>query len=378
MNDNLKVHYCNYSDRVSEAIEKYRKFYRKSPCRAILNGKNWYPSKYANFDLENEQLISIQQLEKSICLNYPNRYTKLIREKEMKNIFVGEALIQTYPVKNLLDRYIKWFEKNVDERLQDITISNIMGQRNKHLMKDFFGKNASLDTKLKSYVEIQDDSFDDPDINGIVTFYVPMFINQKKNFNKTLISLADSLYVCGWNLANHSIFHLDENDEICILMITFEAKYFDIDFEFGKYLYHVTKSSSLKKIDKNGLVPRSQNAIYTYPDRVYLFNNISPNEMIDYMYEKMNGDNDNKFALLRIDSSKLQNDPLYKNGKMKFYIDQKYPTETHQHPVAIFTYNNIPRRLIDDEVVVYSLDENGILTDKQKIDQNLQRVNKIK
>ena len=116
MNGNFKVHYCNYNDQLNKDIEKYRKFYNKSPFCSVFKGKNWYPSKYFNVNFENE-LISFQQLEKSICLNYPNRYTKLIRENETKNIFVREALIKTYPLKMLLNRYEEWFKENIDKKL---------------------------------------------------------------------------------------------------------------------------------------------------------------------------------------------------------------------------------------------------------------------
>lgn len=70
--------------------------------------------------------------------------------------------------------------------------------------------------------------------------------------------------------------------------------------------------------------------------------------------------------MLKIDSQKLQNSTLYKNGKMKFYIDQKYPNVDNAFPDAIYTYENVPMSLIDDNIVIFEIDENGVINNKQK------------
>lgn len=70
--------------------------------------------------------------------------------------------------------------------------------------------------------------------------------------------------------------------------------------------------------------------------------------------------------MLKIDSQKLQNSTLYKNGKMKFYIDQKYPNVDNTFPDAIYTYENVPMSLIDDNIVIFEIDENGVINNKQK------------
>lgn len=125
---------------------------------------------------------------------------------------------------------------------------------------------------------------------------------------------------------NYASFHndimwQDAVPEINIIAVTFEAKFSDISFEFGKTLYHVTLASSLKKIARDGLTPRSQNEVFRYPDRVYLFNNAQLSLLLAYACGKAENSGVQRFAVLKVDSAKLQSDPLYKSGKLKFYVD---------------------------------------------------------
>lgn len=50
----------------------------------------------------------------------------------------------------------------------------------------------------------------------------------------------------------------------------------------------------------------------------------------------------------------------YKNGINKFYVDKKYQVLDGNKPIAIYTYNNIDRKLIDDNIVVFEI-YNGIV-----------------
>lgn len=53
-------------------------------------------------------------------------------------------------------------------------------------------------------------------------------------------------------------------------------------------------------------------------------------------------------------------DVKYKNGINKFYVDKKYQVLDGNKPIAIYTYNNIDRKLIDDNIVVFEI-YNGIV-----------------
>ena len=62
-----------------------------------------------------------------------------------------------------------------------------------------------------------------------------------------------------------------------------------------------------------------------------------------------------QFCVLKIDRDKLQNSSLYKSGKMTFYYDPCYnltQIKQLQDSPGIFTYNNIPRELIEDDFVM--------------------------
>ena len=50
----------------------------------------------------------------------------------------------------------------------------------------------------------------------------------------------------------------------------------------------------------------------------------------------------------------------YKNWINKFYVDKKYHVLDGNKPIAIYTYNNIDRKLIDDNIVVFEI-YNGIV-----------------
>ena len=64
--------------------------------------------------------------------------------------------------------------------------------------------------------------------------------------------------------------------------------------------------------------------------------------------------------MLRIQSLDLTCDVKYKNWINKFYVDKKYHVLDGNEPIAIYTYNNIDRKLIDDNIVVFEI-YNGIV-----------------
>ena len=64
--------------------------------------------------------------------------------------------------------------------------------------------------------------------------------------------------------------------------------------------------------------------------------------------------------MLRIRSLDLTCDVKYKNWINKFYVDKEYHVLDGNKPIAIYTYNNIDRKLIDDNIVVFEI-YNGIV-----------------
>ena len=340
----------------NQILKQYKQFYKKDVfCGPLLENKGWNPSRYAKHN--GIDVISLCN-SNGKCLNYQNNYTKLIRENEAHQQYLWEALIKTYPVSKLIMKFKDWCKKNIDPQLQNAAFEDI-------------GENT-INGKVIDYIDIPD-CYEDKDYPGTVTFYVPIpYQNDKKKQGKDAeqlaLKLADELYVCGYNLANVSLVDVySSSSAFDVIAITFEAKFSDIKFNFGKWLYHITLLGPLKKIRSQGLTSRSQNNVFTYPDHVYLFNSAPLQAIMSYAIDKAQSNDVQRFALLRIDAEKLQASPLYINGALKFYIDQKYPNIDNSQPDAVYTYGTIPPSLIDDEIVICTIGKNGTVSKTKKM-----------
>jgi len=64
-----------------------------------------------------------------------------------------------------------------------------------------------------------------------------------------------------------------------------------------------------------------------------------------------------KFAFLRIKSNDLTSWNSYKDGTVKFYVDTKVVNDLAKDARALFTYEAIPRDLIDDTISVFEVDD---------------------
>lgn len=100
--------------------------------------------------------------------------------------------------------------------------------------------------------------------------------------------------------------------------LTREAKKFP-------YLFHVTPLYNHKSIAQNGLLPKSENNMFDYPDRVYiLYGNIDKRNLMilaQQLYEKnrkTNKHNNGLYNVYAIDTRKLPDDVM-------FYGDPNYP-----------------------------------------------------
>lgn len=109
--------------------------------------------------------------------------------------------------------------------------------------------------KIIDYVDIPD-CYAKTEYPGTLTLYLPT--TNSTNAEEIAFKLADDLYACGYNLANVELIDVpDKSLCINIVAVSFEAKFSDINFTFNDFLYHVTLLKCLKKICKNGLVPKS-------------------------------------------------------------------------------------------------------------------------
>lgn len=344
-------------------ITEYRKLYKKSILKPCIQMQR--SSKVSNyFDFE-KILAESSTFTLDRYLNSPCNLKRLIIENEHDALFYNEALIKTYPTKHVIKRFQQWFKDNIDKKFQSIKFSDIVEMHpNTKALSNVFDKKIIDAYDITQYNAEQDSE------SEIVTFYIPFFKNQLKQTNEIVKKLCDQIYVTGYNIASAEQLKFDEDSclkpEIGIMYITFEPKFADSEFEFSEYLYHVTIADNLKKINQHGLVPKSQHSFFKYPDRVYLFNNAELFEILDYGLDKAAKNGKTRLALLRINSKQLTSDQKYKNGAMKFYADRKYPVSDSQHPIAIYTHNNVDRQFIDNEVMMF--DVNGEkAVNKQKV-----------
>lgn len=112
--------------------------------------------------------------------------------------------------------------------------------------------------------------------------------------------------------------------------IGFEAKY-DIEIDKSKLpkkLFHVTLTSKIEKIKKQGLTPKSYNKLSTHPDRIYLYNSQAAlKSLLDRM--KQLNPKDQNYSVIEIDVADL---PIY----VRFFRDPNfengYYTLSNIHP----------------------------------------------
>lgn len=161
-------------------------------------------------------------------------------------------------------------------------------------------------------------------------------IYKKKEFYPELLKI---LNVTGYYISNYKINKNSElqkgtldfpifikNEPILYLnkkydIIKYEKKN-GISTNIPEFLYHVTKKEYLNKIEKSGLISKTENFIQNHPERIYLFKNL-----LD-CYDFISNRNIENPIILKIDVKVLYH--------LKLYEDPKYCGIE-----AYYTYDNI-------------------------------------
>lgn len=169
---------------------------------------------------------------------------------------------------------------------------------------------------------------DKDDINVLIDDGVYIIVEDKLEQN-ILDDIDKILKLGGYYMAN-------QEDGAFFYERKFEEDIFDELKKSGNidYFYHLTPSINDKKIQKLGLIPKSKNYRYNYPDRIYLLLNNEPNflyRMCKTLYDpiyfrlkmmvlKNKIDKDifdrkriKEYSVYRIDFSKVENIKLYKD-----------------------------------------------------------------
>ena len=329
---------------INELLEKHDDFYGKFGFTYEFRS----PEHVVNLVLEHVDLnqcdeCSSDNKEQFRPLNSKYNMNRILVEHDCKDSYLNEAIISTYPKQKVIDRFKSFCKSELDSSLVGLKMNEVL-------------KNRTEDMRIVDWNDCS---------NGLIEVYLPMFVDQdEEDFMKKFIK---SMFICGWNVAEIRKFgdksiiqpFNDADSEIQILRVYFEPRYSRPIDDFSDVLYHVSPSRYYRKIKKMGLVPRSNSDIFKYPERVYLFNSNDVELVKSYGKFKLcsmpDDEVEDSILIYRILKEKLIEHPLYRSGKLKFYHDPKYngnlPMVKPGHP-AIFTYGNIPRELIEDDVIV--------------------------
>lgn len=163
-----------------------------------------------------------------------------------------------------------------------------------------------------------------------------LFLNKDINKNDEG-DIENLMRTCGYHIANKPRF---ENGFKIVVFTPFFSRNISKRVKMKyKCLYHATPAIYVEKILKNGLEPKSKNKLYMYPDRVHCMvgdNLTRLQKDILRTVQRRRGENnildDNKFFILKIDTSKLPDNT-------NFYVDAMAPE-------SIYTYDNIPPKAI--------------------------------
>ena len=103
-----------------------------------------------------------------------------------------------------------------------------------------------------------------------------------------------------------------------------------------KIIYHVTQEKNVDKIIKNGLTPRFNNPLFSYPERIYLFVEETPPDEIYNLTKQLKTvrKDEKKHCLLIIDVEKIPDN-------VSFYLDPNYGC-------GVYTKDNIPPSAIKE------------------------------
>ena len=209
--------------------------------------------------------------------------------------------------------------------------------------KIFVKKLTDLFTKYNKNLRI------DQDHRGV------MLVIAKGTFNKKLYEELLSLLKVSGYIISYFYYQYDKGpitrapNENDIFNFTQDYIYiniikkFDIENYGGvpEYLYHVTRSIYLSKIEKNGLIPKSQAKIEKHPERIYVTDSLDGAENFKGLLEDMYDVDD--FVILEINTKLLKNIKLHYDPT---YFESQFDYENSPFK-AFYTYDNIPPNAIE-------------------------------
>lgn len=280
---------------------------------------------------------------------------------------LDEVIYHTLPTDVAVKKYKDACREFLDERLINLRWSDIN-----------FEYNAPVQDKLVDYVSHDMDKMNVMKkfrVHYIVGLVFPCYVKDNKN-DELIKKLDETLNAVGYDISDDSIVDPDlfiqpfvvdskKDDHLTIEVhvLQLEVMYSNFVPNINTTLYHVVPDRYIESIVKYGLVPRSSSSDYEYESRVYLFTTHNMEVVYKYGVDKVNSlierlkdrrdkcnSKDNGFYVLRIDGDNILNSTEYKKEQLKFFVDPKYTSGMYVENtyMAVFTYNNIPRRLIEN------------------------------
>ena len=175
--------------------------------------------------------------------------------------------------------------------------------------------------------------------DGTLNVYVLPFINNKERikdfltyinnlgyFVSTIISkkTTDKNYISEKFTEDKLYSFISQYSDLDYIYVTLEAK-FDVEIDSKDWpdkLYHITRQEVLPKIIRIGLTPRSEFKISTYPERIYF--GIEYKRVINLTHKfknqaRLKGKEDQKFAILEIDTKSINYLRLFDDPNFKGY-----------------------------------------------------------
>lgn len=279
-------------------------------------------------------------------------------------IFMKEAILKTYPTKLLTKAVAKCLCKqlSIQQCLVSMSLQNAKFANDSQLAIYDLGIHKFIEwepvdgTKFAAMLKCKCMNIED-DIAGRVVYTLGLVTRSKQPSIDAFSSAAQALIQCGQSLGYDYIAQTTQynaDSKILICQVIYESKFQDANIEVEDDLYHITPISTVGNILKFGLSPKSKTYIAgekaCHSDRVYLFNGFDKNaiSMFARQLEKQSSQYDKlkklllqtkDYALLKIDKRKVPN--------LKLYRDNNFQAKDVKHPIALYTYSNIPPNAIE-------------------------------
>lgn len=244
-----------------------------------------------------------------------------LTKKELDEVFVNyKYLFKSPTYDNPITMFI--YRKTIDEGL----IHTYPIEKTFEYVKDYFDFQDWQIKILKT-----------SNGNKYIRVYIP---NTEDNLNE----LDKAMNLCGYFLAYPKKEVLKGLDNGTIIWLDYDGKFQDDESEKirseEKFLFHLTPRYYRKKIETIGISPKSKNAVFNYPNRVYFLRGTTPKNDFFDLAQKISANNRSymntqekykgKYTLFMIDVERLPNNVrLYTDPRFNYgvyttsYIDPK-------------------------------------------------------